>query len=343
MPQGHSEPGASTAETQEERSEQGAGAIADRVLEVELTRRLGLTWQMRPDGIAREIDGVDQAAMDLFSSRSRTLTKRAEQLVAEAEERRGRPLNSLERDRIRRQASMATRRAKTHEGESREELLDRWDAELRSDVAGGLHRIADRFADAGTAEAAAAEWTPSAVIAQAIEACHTGTSGDGRATFGRSELIRQIMLALPDELGDLTGQDVVQLAERLADEALSGNGVVQTSGQELGSEPAASRLADGRAATIAPGSQRWAGTGHVEAEIALLRSAGTRGAARLDRAAVEAWLDGPGADLSPAQREAVAGLATSDAALTVLIGPAGTGKSFTAGALAALWALQSLA
>src|SRR5207344_2584354 len=57
----------------------------------------------------------------------------------------------------------------------------------------------------------------------------------------------------------------------------------------------------------------------------------------LRRDDVRAWLDGLGGACSPAQLEAVAGLATSDAALAVLVGPAGSGKSYAAGALAALW------
>jgi conjugative relaxase-like TrwC/TraI family protein len=318
-------------------AKQGAGAIADRVLEAELTRRLGVSWAMREDGVAREIVGVDQEAMDLFSTRSRTLTKRAEALIADAEERYGRQLTSLERDRLRRQASMATRRAKTHEGESRAEQLDRWNAALRAELAGGLHRIAQRF-EGELAAPAAEEWSPAAVIAQAVEACHEGTAGDGRATFGRSELIRQVLLALPDHLGDIKPDEVAHLAEGLADAALAGDLVVQTAGHEIGSEPESSRLSNGHAATIAPGAQRWAAAGHVEAEIALLRSAGIRGRASLAEAAVEEWLAGPGADLSAAQREAVTGLATSDAALAVLVGAAGTGKSHTAGAIAQLWA-----
>ncbi|MGL4743720.1 MAG: MobF family relaxase, partial [Dermatophilaceae bacterium] len=337
-------------------AKQGAGAVAERALEVELSRRLGVSWTMRADGVAREIDGVDAAAMDLFSSRSRTLTARAKELIEQAEARFGRTLTSLERDRLRRQASMATRRAKTHHGETRAGLLDRWNAELSGEVAGGLARIAHRFN--GPVRAPRGEkWSPSAVIAQAVEACHAGTTtttgpagpggtgggsggsgGDGRATFGRSELTRQVLLALPDHLGSVTAAEVRDVAERLVDAALAGDGVVQTAGHELGSEPASSRLGDGRAATVAPGSQRWAGTGHVEAEIALLRAAGVHGRRRLNSADVQAWLDGEGERLSPAQREAVAGLACSDAALSVLIGPAGTGKSFAAGHLAAVWA-----
>ncbi len=49
------------------------------------------------------------------------------------------------------------------------------------------------------------------------------------------------------------------------------------------------------------------------------------------------WLDSFGTSLNPAQREAVLGLATSDAALAVLVGPAGTGKSYVAGLFDAAW------
>ncbi len=50
-----------------------------------------------------------------------------------------------------------------------------------------------------------------------------------------------------------------------------------------------------------------------------------------------AWLDSFGTSLNPAQREAVRGLATSDAALATLVGPAGTGKSYVAGLLDTVW------
>ena len=83
--------------------------------------------------------------MDLFSSRRRTTTAKAQELIDAAETRLGRPVNSLERSRLQQQATLATRRAKTHDGESRAEMLDRWNAQLSAEVAGALGRIADRF------------------------------------------------------------------------------------------------------------------------------------------------------------------------------------------------------
>src|SRR5690606_4710744 len=45
----------------------GAGALYNRTVEAELTRRLGVGWRDRPDGL-RELDGVDDELIDAFSS-----------------------------------------------------------------------------------------------------------------------------------------------------------------------------------------------------------------------------------------------------------------------------------
>ncbi|MGI8876398.1 MAG: relaxase domain-containing protein [Egibacteraceae bacterium] len=51
----------------------GAGALYNRTLEAELTRRLGVAWRDRPDGL-RELDGVDEKLIETFSSRRRAIT-----------------------------------------------------------------------------------------------------------------------------------------------------------------------------------------------------------------------------------------------------------------------------
>jgi hypothetical protein len=158
---------------------------------------------MRADGVAREIVGVSQEAMDLFSERS---TKISRKLAAEVERFRdhfGHQPNAIQLDRLRQQATLATRKAKTHTGETAEDRLDRWDNELRAEIAGGLRRVADTVAAASSQAPPAAEWSPSGVIAEALAVCHAA-----RSTFGRSELIRQLILALPDHLGGLTPAEV---------------------------------------------------------------------------------------------------------------------------------------
>lgn len=309
----------------------GAGAVASARLAGELTQRLGVTWELREDGHDFEIASIDQSVMDLFSSRRETVTRRAQELIEAAETRYGRPLTSLERTRLHQQASLGTRAAKTHDSLSREEMLDAWNAQLQATLAGSLGRVAEQHRDlpAPVPE----QFSPDAVIATALEDCH---DAQGRPTYNRHELLRRIHLATPANVAADPDQRRAVL-ESMLERALAQAGVIQTSGREIGDVYEAGRLANGQARTIGPAAVRYATEGHLAAEIAVLNAAGRRGAACLDRATAEAWISDHAAELSPAQREAVLGLAASDAQLAVLIGAAGTGKSYTVGALDALW------
>jgi hypothetical protein len=114
-----------------------AAAVAERTTEERLSHAFGVLVATRPDGKAREVVGVAQEAMDLISTWRRTLTAKAEELVGAFEARYGRAPNGLERERLMQQATLMTRQAKSHTGETRDELLDRIDARIRADVAGG--------------------------------------------------------------------------------------------------------------------------------------------------------------------------------------------------------------
>lgn len=46
----------------------GAAALGSRQMESALTRELGVRWIARADGTGREIAGISQATIDLFSS-----------------------------------------------------------------------------------------------------------------------------------------------------------------------------------------------------------------------------------------------------------------------------------
>src|SRR3954452_19005581 len=141
-----------------------AGAVAERICEEDLTHRLGMLLAMRPDGNAREIVGVPREAMDLISSRRRKVTAKAEELFTAFEARFGRAPNNAERDRLSRQATFATRAAKSHDGETREQVLDRVDRQLRADIAGGLHGVAHAALAARGDGPPPQTWSPRAVI-----------------------------------------------------------------------------------------------------------------------------------------------------------------------------------
>src|SRR5690606_27573173 len=137
--------------------------------------------------------GIDQAVMDLFSSRRTAIGKKAAELVAAFEAKFGHEPNALERTRLAQQATLATRRAKSHQGETVAERLERWDAELRAEVAGGLADVAEQALAARDHEPAAERWTETAVLQTALAKVH-----ERRATWTESDLTRAISDSLPD-------------------------------------------------------------------------------------------------------------------------------------------------
>ena len=96
-----------------------ASAVGERVMEEHLTRALGVRLATRPDGNAREVVGIDQKVMDLFSSRRRAITAKTKTLVAAFEAQFGRAPNSLELDRLQRSATFATRQRQVPPGRDR--------------------------------------------------------------------------------------------------------------------------------------------------------------------------------------------------------------------------------
>ncbi len=312
-----------------------AAAVGERTTEEHLTTSLGVRFATRPDGKAREILGVPAEVMDLFSSRRRAITAKTAELVRAFETRSGRAPNSLELDRLQRQATFATRPVKSHEGETVEQRLDRWDAELRAEVAGGLTGVAaDVLALAGHGPPAQA-WSPAEVIETALADIQATKSA-----WTAPDLTRAISDALPDHLGNLDGAQVTDLLDGLTREALTH--AVPLDAERPGHQalPAELTLADGRSAYQPPGGRLYATPAHVHSERTLLASTARRGAPALDResaAGFVAALAETGIELGADQAAAVRGVLTSGASVESLVGPAGTGKSFTVGAIAKAW------
>jgi len=307
-----------------------AAAIAERTTEEHLTRTLGVRFATRPDGKAREVLGID-----LFSARRRAIDAKTAKLVEAFETKFGRAPNSLERVRLSQQATMATRRAKTHEGESVEERLDRWDRELRAEVAGGLAQVARDVLDLAGAPVEPEAWSPQAVIETAMADLQ-----ERDATWNAPDLTRAISKALPDHLGDLTGDQLAELLDGLTAEGLAL--ALATEGPRPGDDtlPDELRLANGTSAYEEPGARRYATPAHVHAEKLLATAGRDRTAPALGSASADAFLTGlpeGGIVLGADQAAAVRGILTSGAPVETLVGPAGTGKSFVVGAVVQAW------
>lgn len=311
---------------------QHGGAVGDLVL-AELLAQMGFVSEIREDGNGRELVAVPQVFRDLFSSRTNDINAAMTELRAAAEEQLGRELSGLELDSLAQRVSLATRPAKQHDGHTNEQLMERAAEQARQVYAGGLDRLADQMLHAVAQPVATATFSDRAVIEQAV-----AMAQERQPTFGRAELVRHLTMALPAQLGGLDPGEVRALVDGLADKAVADGYLVQVSGRDLDvTVPEALRREDGSSVYTSPSQARYAAPNHLIAEEALRRAAVARGRLAAPADAVEAWLAQRAGMLGADQAAAVRGIATSDAALTVLVGPAGTGKSHTAGALAAVW------
>lgn len=154
--------------------------------------------------------------MDLISSRRHAVTAKAAELIESFEARHDREPTSAERDRLIRQATFATRRAKTHDGETREQVLDRVEAQLAADIAGGLVGVADAALAARATAPEAEVWSPRAVIELALADVQSRKAG-----WTRADLFRALNAALPDTLGLPEGTDLAAVLDGLAEQAVS--------------------------------------------------------------------------------------------------------------------------
>ncbi|MGW1341337.1 MobF family relaxase [Kribbella sp. NPDC002412] len=317
-----------------------AGAVGERAMEQHLTRSLGVRFAMRPDGKAREVVGIDQAVMDLFSSRRRAITKKTARLVADFETKFGREPNSLELDRLQRTATLATRRSKSHDGETVAQRLERWDRQLRAEVRGGLGKVAR-----DVLELRQRQWLPGRINEAKVLETALAEVQAAHATWRTSDLTRAISNALPDNLGNLRPEKVARLLDRLTERGLKLAQRVDAdrpghSAGELGALPTELRRGDGSSAYSAPGAARYVTPDHLKAERQLAKAGYARGAAAMSSDAADRFLEGlevAGLRLGDDQAAAVRGILTSGAKVETLVGPAGTGKSRVIGALATAW------
>ena len=307
-----------------------AAAIGERVTETRLVEILGGTWRYR-DG-KRELVGVPVEVMEMFSTRRQQVTKRGEEMVRKFEERVGREASVLERKHIYEKATLKTRRAKSHDGETREEQLDRWEREAASKLKVALARVARNVLERPE-RGAPESWSEEKVIDQAL-----WQVGKNRADWTRSDLIFAISQALPANLG-LAPEQVRPLLEGLADKALE-RAVTVVGREETKDLPREFKLQNGLSAFQRPGSEKFATPKQMVHERLLEQAAVRTGAPQLTNDQVDFMLGRlaeAGIKLSKDQEKTVRGVATSGAFVEVLQAAAGTGKSFAVGTLAELW------
>ncbi|MGH3098879.1 MAG: MobF family relaxase [Streptosporangiales bacterium] len=346
-----------------------AAAVASRAAEAYAAERLGLRFTARPDGLGREIAGVDQELIDQFSSRRRAIEPEAQRLAQAYLERYGREPSAYELRLFAQQATMRTRQRKPNHPPTQAEQLRVWEAQVRDQLGVSLAQVpvqvgvrpanqdaqvgeqgaqamrADAQADAQERSAAAqvgeGDAHPGAALtaeqrAQVIAQAVAQVSGK-RAVWRRSDLVAAIDAHLPVETLTLPAAAQEQLLDELTTEALTGGQPVRLSADPLVEPPAQWRRAsDGRGLHAAAAVyDRYSTRATLGREEQLLGAAQQHGAATADHAVVEEQLEAT--DLRADQRAVVEQVLTSGQRVDVLVGPAGAGKSHTLGQLAQTW------
>ena len=123
-------------------------AVAATTVECELAREFGVEWIPRADGRGNEIQGISQAQMDAYSTRTVQLHAKERELAQAWQRKHGRAPTSREVLHIANAATLQSRRGKDAGAIDWDALARRWDATLGGELAGIAPRCRTRVAPA---------------------------------------------------------------------------------------------------------------------------------------------------------------------------------------------------
>jgi conjugative relaxase-like TrwC/TraI family protein len=292
-----------------------AGVLYQAQLRWELTLRLGVAWQPVVHGVA-DLAGVDRPLIEAFSTRRTAIVER---LAARGE-------SSAKAAQV---ATLTTRQSKGVRL-AEVDLRARWRREAQPlGVDDDWHRRLLARASPRTPD-------PAGIAEELID--REGLTAQA-STFTRRELLQAVAERLPTGLPVLT-------VERLADRVLAHNpdqlvelGI--TRGQLTALDVI--RRADGRLVAADPGGRRYTTRGLLLLEQHAITTALARsndGVARVDEADLDRILRRR--TLSDEQAVMVRRLTTSGAGVEVVVGKAGTGKTYALDAARHAWSTAGI-
>ena len=309
------------------------GTLADRFCAQEL-ELIGFLGVLREDGLAIEVGGISDAAVDEFSTRSKELRDRARELEAEYVRDHGRAPGKQARWAIKQRAALETRDSKDHNPPPAGQQVAAWTSKAaRSGIdLAALHEAAAAYSAEHEPSGPPSEAERARIIRKAVAATQPVN-----ATFDRSQLIFELGQALPALPADI---DPEEYLNGLADEAVSGRaeGVNVLQVAPAPDVIDISRLPfrkDETSIYRPPGEERFCTAEHRDNEQYLVEVAVLPVPQRVTAAAAAAALEGT--DLDYSQREACLGLLTSGRLINCLVAPAGTGKTHVVAAFARVW------
>ena len=317
-------------------------AYAARELATRLTD-LGYVLVPREDGNGFEVGGVPEAAKVMFSSRRAQITPEVARMAEEYRQRYGREPSRRTLWAMAQAATLETRKAKSRGRSDRSgqpartagDELDAWEARTTERELGTLSGVHEAVRCVCSARGPGRSGRAGrARSGRALSGALSPSAQRYAAAFTRAAVLWEVHLAMP---AMAPGVDQAALAQELADEALASPEVLA-----LGPAPdvvdvsaLGTRASDGRSVFTDPGAERYTTAGQLDLEEWLLAEARREVAQLATPHAADVALAGAG--LGADQAEVAAGLLTARTAVSVLVAPAGAGKTHVMAAYARAW------
>lgn len=335
-------------------------AIVAAHVESELTRRFGVQWVARADGAGNEIRGITQAQMDAYSTRTQAIREQTPAAVAAWTAKYGRVPNRRELLFIQNEVTLSSRQGKEPGAMDWDALAARWDETLGgalADIAPAVTALGGTAAAAARAEPGPGEPSPDAQ-ARAMQAALARVQ-QRHSTWTRADLMRELATVLPDAARTLPPERAVSLLHELTDRALGGE-TEQVACLDAPEWPPLPdylrRDLDGRSIYTRPGTTRFATHVQLRREEQLIAAAQYEGGPCLERSVCAERLGASAAGLEAAARtraqEATEQLSsglrldqaaalhhalTSSRTVSLIVGPAGSGKTHVLAQAARMW------
>lgn len=317
-----------------------AGMVGQSVMRAELSARLGVEWgPVSPHGQA-DMVGVPAGLMDLHSKRTKAVEAHAAKTIRAAEAKLGRSLTPMERAEKFDAAAVQTRAVKAKHIEPEQGLTQRWIAEAKAEGFDSEVWLGQTLGRTIGVQAGLPGLNDQSLIDAVLDDLTTAKS-----VWGRTDVTRAIARRVTANLGE-TGPELAVRIEGLTDRVLEQARVVELTVPELGVGPV--RASDGVSEFTVHNAQTYTTVTTLEREQAVLDHFVTgrdAGIAVVDPGIVANTIEArglAGRGLSADQVRAVAELTLSGDAVSVLVGPAGAGKSATIGVAAQAWGVAGV-
>lgn len=316
----------------------GLSAHYNALLADRLSRELGIGWEQRGRGADRnpqwEIVGVPDDLISEFSSRTREIELKKNELIAEYLRRHGRMPSARKIVELRAHATLATRPHK--KVRSLTDLTAEW-RQRASDRLGTEATAWARTLLGSTGHPLTVDDVPIRAVA-AMGAQVVAAVSVKRAVWSHWNLLAEASKQTM-ELRFATTEDREAVVAMVADAAQRQS--VMLTPPELTVSPTRFQREDGTSLFRPRHSAKYSSIAVLDAEARLLDRSLATSAPRIRTRTLAGVIDRASGALSPQQRDALRSIAASGRQVDLLVGPAGAGKTTAMRALRSAWIVEN--